>query len=171
MIKNSKKKGQLLQLIFVLVLIFSISLTLIVSKHVLTEFNNALDESGLHTTESKFVSDTMMNAFVTFDNMVIFILIGVTLGLLITSFFIPSHPAFLVINVIGLFLMVFFAIFLSNVYGEIVSPENEAFYEVIADGSLSKLTFIMQYLPFICCAIVFFSTLAMYAKGRGGPPI
>ena len=44
---------------------------------------------------------------------------------MITSFMIPTHPIFLAINFVGIFILVFMGMIMTNVYGEIVLYKND----------------------------------------------
>lgn len=158
------KKSQLFQIGFLIVILFSIALTMIVSVYIMNKFFAAVNEGGLATNET---NDAIANFAVipkTFDYSYIFIVIMLTAVLLITSFMIPSHPVFMLVNVIGIFFMVVLSMAISNVYGEIIT---NAELESTAE-SFTMTNFAMNYLPYICIIAVVLSTIIMYAKGRAG---
>ena len=158
-----RKKGQIQQIAFFLVLVFVIIFTLLISKYILVQFNTALEEDDLHTTESRQTLVDMDVAFPTFDNMILFVLVVLSIGLIITSFFIPTHPIFLVINVFGIFFLAFLGMLLSNMYADIIS-ESPELAEV--SGTFPKLNFVMNQLPWIACILVFLVTIIQYSKFR-----
>ena len=129
------------------------------------EFNDALEEDNLHTAESRQALVDMDVAFPTFDNMILFVLVVLSIGLIITSFFIPTHPIFMVVNVFGIFFLVFLGMVLSNLYADIIaeSPELASVY-----GTFPKLNFIMNQLPWIAVILVFLCTIIQYSKFRSG---
>jgi len=155
------KKGQLQQIAFFLILIFSVTFTLLISKLVLSEFNDALEEDDIHTAESRQSITDMGVAFPTFDNMILVVLILLAIGLIITSFLIPTHPIFMVINVFGIFFLCFLGMILSNLYADIIanSPDLAAVYT-----SFPKLTFVMNQLPWIAAILVFLITIIQYSR-------
>ena len=158
-----KKKAQIQQIAFFLVLVFVIIFTLLISKYILVQFNDALEEDDLHTTESRQALIDMDVAFPTFDNMILFVLVVLSIGLIITSFFIPTHPIFLVINVFGIFFLAFMGMLLSNMYADIIA-ESPELAEV--SGSFPKLNFVMNQLPWIASILVFLVTIIQYSKFR-----
>ncbi len=158
-----KKKGQIQQIAFFLVLVFVIIFTLLISKYILVQFNDALEEDDLHTTESRKALVDMDVAFPTFDNMILFILVVLSIGLIITSFFIPTHPIFLVINVFGIFFLAFMGMLLSNMYADIIA-ESEEMASVYS--TFPKLNFVMNQLPWIAVILVFIVTIVQYSKFR-----
>lgn len=161
------KKGQIGQAAFLLVTITAIIITILLGKVVINGVDDSLEEGGMHTNESRQVFVDYDSQYPTFDYMIIFIVMGLTIALLITSFFIPSHPVFLVINIVGIFFMVFLAATLSNIYSEVITG-NDVVGAVIATGDFAKMDFIMTKLPIFACVIVFLATIAMYAKHKGG---
>lgn len=163
--KRVNKKGQIGDIIAVIVIIFSIAATLAVSKYVFSSVDVALTEGDLHSTESAQSMQDMSVSFSIFDGAIIFIVIGLTIGLVITSFLIPAHPIFLVVNIIGMIFLVFVGAILSNTYEELISADGiESTMNTY--GSLEKTNFLMSKLPYICAFLVLISTIVMYSKGR-----
>ena len=165
--RKRKKKGQIQQIAFFLILVFTIIFTLLVSKYILVQFNEALEVDDLHTTESRQALVDMDVMFPTFDNAILFVLVLLSIALIITSFFIPTHPVFIVINVFGIFFLAFLGMLLSNMYADIIieSPELAS-----VSGTFPKLNFVMNQLPWIACILVFVTTIAQYIryKQEGG---
>ncbi len=158
-----RKKGQIQQIAFFIILVFTLIFTLLLSKYILVQFNDALEEDGLHTTESRQALVDMDVAFPTFDNMILFVLVVLSIGLIITSFFIPTHPIFLVINVFGIFFLAFLGMLLSNMYADIIAESPEL---ALVSGTFPKLNFVMNQLPWIAVILVFIVTIVQYSKFR-----
>lgn len=166
--KKHNKKAQIGEILFIVATLFSLAVALLASKLVLSKFKAGLDESGYQTAESNASLNKIAAVYPTFDYMIVFVLVGLTIGLMISSYFIPAHPAFVVVNIIGVFLLVFMGALMSNMYGEMISSENEAFYDAVSDGSYSKLGFIMNRLPWICVILTILSSIVMYSKSQTG---
>ena len=158
-----KKKGQIQQVAFFLILVFSLIFILLVSKYILVAFNDALEEDNLHTAESRQSLVDMSVAFPTFDNMILFVLVVLSIGLIITSFLIPTHPVFLVINVFGIFFLAFIGMLLSNLYADIIAESDEL---ASVYSTFPKINFVMNKLPWIACILVFLVTIVQYSKYR-----
>ena len=158
-----RKKGQITDIAFFLVLVFTLIFTLLISKYILVEFNDALEEDNLHTTESRQALVDMNVAFPTFDNMILVVLVLLSIGLIITSFFIPTHPIFLVINVFGIFFLAFLGMLLSNMYADIIAESTEL---ASVYSTFPKLNFVMNQLPWIACILVFIVTIIQYSRFR-----
>ena len=164
-LRRTKKKAQIQQIAFFLILIFTVVFTLLLSKYILVEFNSALEEDGLHTTESRQALIDMDVAFPTFDNMILVVIVLLAIGLIITSFFIPTHPIFMVINVFGIFFLAFLGMLLSNMYKDIIDESVEL---ASVFSTFPKLNFVMNQLPWIAVILVFIVTIVQYSKFRSG---
>lgn len=162
------KKAQLQEIAYVLVFIFSFVIMVIVGKVILDKIETGLDDSGLQNTQSKAVFTDFAVAYPAFDSMIIWIVVLMTIGLVITSFLIPSHPVFIIVNIIGIFVIVFLAAILSNVYAEIAGSSVLISAVAGAGGEFSKMHFVMTKLPWIAAVIVVLATIAMVAKGEEG---
>ncbi len=160
-----KKKGQIQQIAFFLILIFTITFTLLIARYIFVQFDEALEDDGLHTTESRQALVDMNVAFPTFDNMILVVLILLTIGLIVTSFFIPTHPIFMAINVFGIFFLVFMGMLLSNMYADIIAESVEL---ASVYSTFPKLNFVMNQLPWIAAILVFIVTIVQYSKFRSG---
>ena len=160
-----KKKGQIRDIAFFLILVFTVVFTLLTAKIIMDKFNDALTEDGMHTTESKAAMEQMQTAFPTFDNMILVVVILLAAGLIITSFFIPTHPVFLVVNIIGIFFLCFIGMLLSNMYSDIIDNADE--YSAVY-STFPKMNFIMNKLPWIAAILVSVITVVQYSKFRSG---
>ena len=160
-----KKKGQIQQIAFFLILIFTITFTLLIARYIFVQFDEALEDDGLHTTESRQALVDMNVAFPTFDNMILVVLILLTIGLIVTSFFIPTHPIFMAINVFGIFFLAFLGMLLSNMYADIIAESAEL---ASVYSTFPKLNFVMNQLPWIAVILVFIVTIVQYSKFRSG---
>lgn len=153
-----------MQVGFLMVMLFTVALSMIITVYIINKFNDAVIDSGISTNESTQAMADMAVIPKTFDYSYIFILIMLTAVLLMTSFMIPSHPVFMVVNIIGVFFLVIVSMAISNVYGEIITTE-----ELSSSASQFTLTnFAMNYLPYICIAAVVLSTIIMFSKGQRG---
>jgi len=158
---------QISQILLLIVTIVSFVFGIIMVRYVFVNVSERIEQIDPTNTDISNAYDTMNGYFVTLDYGVLFILIGLTLVLLITSFFVPSHPVFMIINIIGLVVLAIVAAVLANSYGAFI--EQPGISEAMMDGGspvFGKSTFLMTKLPWICVIIIFLSTIIMYAKGR-----
>ena len=157
------KKAQIGDMIFVLVTITSIALTMLVALHVYDKIGSSFEESSLSTNESTQAYNDMGGAFNLFDKAYAFIVIGLIIAMLISSYFIPSHPIFIVINIFGFLILVFLGAVFSNLYVDFVNQPG--FNATLFESTYGTTAFIVTKLPWIGAIITFLGTIIMFAKG------
>lgn len=160
---KKEKKAQIQDIIFFAVLLFGLAFALVIGRIVLNKFNSALEEGNLQTTESRQALVDWGIVWPTFDNMILIVLVLLAIGLIITSFMIPTHPIFLVINVFGIFFLVFIGAVLSNMYYDIIVSDADL---VSSADNFPKINFVMNYLPYILAVLIFITTIVMYSRSR-----
>lgn len=157
------KKAQIGDIVFVLFTLVAIAFSFVIGAYIYDEVGTGLNESGAHNNISRQAYDDVGVAFGIFDTSFVFIVIGLTIGLILSSFFIPSHPVFIAINIVGfLFLILIGAIF-SNTYSALITQPG---LNATALAYYPITTFVVSKLPFIGAAIVLLTTIIMYAKGK-----
>lgn len=167
-IKIKNKKGQIMQIAFIIVLMVFLGFTLLVSSKILTSFWNAVDDGGMTTAATNSTRVAFNAVPATFDYSMLFIMGGLTIALIVTSFQIPSHPIFMVVNVFGIFFLVWLAMAISNMYGEMTASADSPFLVEIEQYPITS--FIINYMPYICIALVVISTVVMFSKGQSEQP-
>jgi len=168
--KSLKKKGQINDMIFVLVTLTVLALTMLIAGYVYFQIEPAINDPDIATDESKEAYDAFGVAFPIFDTSFLFITIGLILGLIVSSLFIPTSPVFLVINIIGFIILVFLGAVFANLYGDFMEQDTGDNMSMvsIAEENYPITTFVMQYLPYFGAGIIFILSIVMYAKGRLG---
>lgn len=158
------KKAQIWDIMFLLFTIVSVALCMIFSAYIYYAIKPQINTVSLANNQSIEAYNKFSVAFDIYDNSMIFIVIGLTITLLITSFLIPTHPAFMFINIFGFIVLVVIAAIFTNMYYELgdVNPD----LQNITQNVYPKTSNIMYYLPTFCAAIVALSTIVMYSKGR-----
>lgn len=147
-------------LIFVVILVV-VALVWILAKKVSSDINTELSVDPDFSAEAKqIVQDTDTRMGSTFDNLFLFVIVGLWAFLIISSLFIDSNPIFFIITVI-LLLAAF-------VVGGIMS---EAFSDISNDDDLSsatsqypKMTWVMEHFLLVIMIMGFTSAIALYAK-------
>lgn len=157
-------KAQVAEIGFVIVMITVISLSFIFAAYVYKTIQPQINGAASATNASITAYNAFESAFPIFDHAMIFIIIGLTVGLLITSFLIPTHPVFLVINIFGFMILVFLSAVMSNTYYNVAAMDPLLLN--VTQNYYPATNTVMQYLPMICVAIVGLSTLVLYGKGK-----
>jgi len=147
------------------IIIFSIGLTVVLGRYVLGSVYTALDEGGITTVAGNESRATMESNFAVFDYSLVAMAIVMIIGLMVTSFMIPTHPIFLVINIFGIFVLIFLGMIMTNVYGEIVTGEGVDYLGKTAEEFV-MFNFLMNNIAFFGAITIFITSVIMYSRSR-----
>jgi hypothetical protein len=164
------KKSQVMQIVLFMSILITLTFAGIITYYIMDKFYDSMDEMNMNTPEMLQAQNTMKVQIKTVDYAIIFLMIALIGGLIVTSFFIPSHPIFFVINIIGIFVLIFVGMVISNTYGEMVTSQ-DAIDNGIADAAETMMPFsswFINYLPYIGAILIGIISIVMYAKGQGG---
>lgn len=164
--KNLNKKSQIADIIVFFIVIFSVGVSILLVKHILNEFYSEFNAQGLNTSKSTEVQATVEAAYGGFDYAIVVLAIVMIIFLMVTSFMIPTHPIFVVINIFGIFILVLMGMVMTNVYGEMVVGEDALLYDEADD--FPKMNFIISYLPYFGAIIIFITSVIMFSRGYQG---
>jgi hypothetical protein len=152
-------------MLIIVVLAFVVMLNKFILDAFYTEFSK-IDNLPSEVNETR---DTIQAQFVSFDYALVFLSVALIIGMIITSFFIPSHPIFFVFNIIGIFILVFVGMIMTNLYGEVFAGE------IGVDSGLADIAddypytnYLISYLPYIGAIVMGIISVVMFAKGQGG---
>jgi len=100
------------------------------------------------------------NAILSFDNMMLFVIVGLSVFVLISSAVVFNHPAFFVIGFFMLVIAVILSAIISNTFWDI---SNTAMMAATA-SAFPKITFLMNNLPMYIAFMGIACMIAMYAS-------
>lgn len=160
--KRVNKKAQIQQIILFFVVIFAVTVSALLGRYILNTFYDAFDDAGLNTPETLQAQNTLQSNYMVMDYSIVLLSIVLIIGLMITSFLIPTHPAFLVLNIAGIFILVFLGMVLTNVYGELVAGETQVLGDVADEFNLSN--YLITRLPYFGAIVIFISSVIMYSR-------
>ena len=158
------KKGSILDIIYIAVIIFGLAIAGVFVKLITDKMNDTIppqlnntNEAAAGVTSQVFTGFSGMIDWITFA-----IFIGMMIALVITSFMFDSHPVFFFIFLfLSIFIFLLSAIF-SNVYQTMEA--NPELNSTIA--SMPKQTFILNYYPYILLVTIALSVIIIYGKSR-----
>lgn len=161
-----QRKDQIMEIAFVLFIIVTVALTAVIAAFVYNKISVQLhgDTTGMVSAEALSAYDKFNVAWNLIDKSIVFIVIGLTIGLIITSFLIPTHPVFVVVNIIGFIILVFIAAVYSNTYYAVTDMDQEI--KNVTLNNYSMTSNMMWALPWIAAGLVFICSVVMYGKGR-----
>lgn len=152
-----RKKAQV-DLIYILAGLFTLGVIIFVVLLML----NKVSDSGIYDDydTSAQIHAVGRLSILNFDNIMLFILIGLSLFVIISAAFVWNHPAFIIIGLILLAIVITVAGVISNAWVDFT--DESTIGELTA--SLPKVHFLMQRLPFY---MLFMGVAAMIAMAVG----
>jgi len=168
--KKFNNKGIVLDVLTLFVSVIAVVITLIIAGTVWVSFQSAFHETTANMSQeySQEINDSMGytdDAFRTIDVLFFPIaIVGLIIGLIITSFLIPSHPIFVVVNIVGLIFLVFMSLVMQVIYEQIVAVPD------LSTGLsfLTVMPYVMEFLPWIGAVAVLVATIIGYSKRGEG---
>lgn len=154
------KKGIIFEMITILVVLTLFIVGVMLSYKFVNEFNNQNTfEAG---SLSKNITGQGIVAIQGFDNLSILVLIGLTLYIIVSAFFINSHPVFFVIGVMALLIVIPLTALVSNVFQRIAGEPEFSDYS----NNFVVIPYIMSHLPLFFLIIGILALIGIYAKDR-----
>jgi len=156
----NNKKGGFLDWFLIIAVLMVISVSLIVSVIVLAR----VDASGLFsdTPDAQTSLDHAQNTLFSMDNMFLFIIVGLSIFVLVSSAVVFNHPAFFILSTILLFIAVVVAAVASNTMWTFF---NQELISATAD-QFPKMTFLMERLPFYIIFMGMASAIGAYVSWK-----
>lgn len=152
------KKGNLLDFFLIPVILFIAAITLVT----VLILANKINDSGLFSTndQAEAAFDQSRTTLLNSDNLMLFLIIGLSCFVLVSGYFVWNHPAFYVIGALLLLIAIIVSAVISNTYETFTENGNLEVDE--ASSSLPKLNFLMGKLPIYIVFMGFITAIVMY---------
>lgn len=166
MILKSSRRGNVgLDAIMLVVVLFVIGIASIIGYVVIKDVNDDVQADPSMNNQSKQTLDTMTTQYPSMmDNAFVFILGLMWCLAIIASFFVDTHPIFLILACVILLFVVFVSASIENVYAEFIDEPDLA----AAAVSFPKTNWIMDHMVLTILAIAISIAMAMYGKNKYG---
>jgi hypothetical protein len=172
MLKKLGKKGNMTDPIFLAVILFATFVSLIIIVVVWSRMQPALFNAINHSNSDEDTVEMIggMHTKITaglnfYDYLAPTYLIGVITMMIISAFFIKSHPIFFFISLFLLLVFIIVGVVLSNTYQSIM--ESESMVDTASEFEVTNM--IMKYLPVIMIFSFFIAAIFLFTKS-GEPP-
>lgn len=154
-------KGSIVDIFLIIFIVFSFFIVIIISGFLLTSFTNTINDSGINfnMTYLQKGSDALQG----FNSGLIFIAFGSLIAVVLSAFYIKSHPAFFVISLIVFIILMVITPVFTNIADAFATSDQ--FSDTANNFDLAVL--LMRNLPIfaiICTAVVI---IILYGKSRG----
>jgi hypothetical protein len=158
------KTGSVFDLLTVLIFLFVLGITSIIGLLIIQEWDDNIDVQDVEwNSQAINVVNVGATAFTTMDYMFVFLIVGLVVAMGLSAFYIQTHPAFFVISLIVLVLVVFIGAEFSNVFEAFTDSEELS----ITAASFTWTTALVDNFPIIIMVAGGIFFLLLYAKGRG----
>lgn len=164
------KRGDVTTILFILVFLFIASMGSLIFHYTWSKLGDAVQPAFNSSTANvsnasgkiNIVMEKTTAATNMLDYVFLVIFIGSTIGIIVTSFLIQTHPAFFIFFIIVMSITVILAVVFSNTYETL--EEKSIFNETISKFPMTS--FIMDNLPVWIIAMTGVSILVIFAKSR-----
>jgi len=157
------KKGNVGEGIFFLVAIVAIGLVFIISNLLLTEINAQFQDTDQISALGKSLIQENTTKFpIIFDNMMLFLFIGLTIAIIAVAWFNRTHPLVFFISIPLLAFVIFLSAIYANAYDIIIQDVNIA----ASAAQFSTLNFILGNYVYFITGVVILVSIMTFAKNR-----
>jgi hypothetical protein len=161
MLKFKSKKGDVTDILSFVIVIFVLMVGFFIISFTIPYITNGLKTNGLNNTSEG------INAIQTLDDFgsngiqkgMLFLFIGLSIGVLISSFYADTHPIWLFLYIFMLVISIILAAYLGNAYQTII--ENDT----LSSWNQSYMAAIMQNIIKIVIGVGALSFIIMFVKG------
>jgi len=146
--KKKNKKGSFFDIFLIIGFIFGFVAMSVFGIMLYNKMNVALEEVGIRNSSNATINvmEKTHTTMMSFDYLFIFLFGGLIIATIVGAFMIESHPIFLVVAILLLFVAVFASYLLWNAYNKMIDS-NEDFED--AASELTIMPKVIDKLPFI----------------------
>jgi hypothetical protein len=159
------KKGDVVDSISFVIVVFILAIGFFIIAFIIPSITNGLSSAGLNNTSEGANAISKLNDFGTqgIQRGFFFVFIGMCIGVLISAYFIDTHPIFLFLYIILLAIAVILAVYLANAYETF--SQIDAFSAFYATQGL--FTLVVSHIVLITIIVGVLSFIIIFAKFRG----
>ena len=161
MLNIKQKKGDLSDTLLFVITAFIFGVGMFVLMFVVPQISSGLRTAGLNDSTAMTNAINSIDSFVSIINYgTFFVMIGLLMSILITSFLVRTHTVFLVMYILFIPISIILAVYLGNAYNTVAT--NTAFTAVYANASMINLFF--ENLVKITLVANFISIIIVFSK-------
>ena len=162
-----KKKGSVLDLIFMVVLCMIFAIIVLFGTHIWNQIAPLL-KNTFGPGDATDIMNSVQAQFGVMDYVFLFLFFGMCIIPIILAFLVKLHPIFFVVNILLLIVMFIVMPPLSNTVRSIWQTKELSQYAAGGGGFVTYpiMTKVFQYLPIITGALSIVLSIAMFVKAR-----
>jgi hypothetical protein len=159
------KKGSILDLILIMVVVLTVAIVSILGYHILNQFDAQTEDFFAEGSNvSSHAITKGKQAILGLDKVMIFIMVALTIAVVLGAFMLQTNPAFFIISIILLIITLVISAQITNIFEEIIStPQLEN-----ASSGFPVTQHLMANYPFYLLILGAIIIIALYARGRIG---
>lgn len=160
--KLTQKKGDILDIIIFLVTLIILSIGFFTFAYIVPNITDGFNNAGLNNSVQGINAIDHLESFgvVGIQRGFFFIFVGLIMGIMVSSFFIRTHPIFIFLYIFMLAIAVILSVYLGNIYETFTA--NPLFAERLADQTWINL--IMNNIVKIILGIGALSIVIIFSK-------
>jgi hypothetical protein len=166
LLKSKKsKKGSIVDVAFLLVAILGIAIFILIVGYIFPQITGAIKTNSPigNNTASVAALDSSDNIISRFDYIFLTIFVGLSISVLISSFFIDSSPILIPVYIIALGILIIFAVVAENIYESFA--ESATFAATAATHPITN--YVMSHLIMVAIGVGVLSMVLIFAKPKG----
>lgn len=158
------KKGNIgFDIIMFMAALFVFGLVIYFTNFMQSEMNDELQEDDDIPQVVKELSQDSLDYNVNmWDNAFMFFFVLLWISIIITSFFIDTHPLFLIISLILMVFIIIIAAYMANTYEDFINDEDLAEFS----NSFPKMNYVFAHLVEFMIAVFVTTAIAVFGKNR-----
>jgi len=157
---KQNKKG-IIDMLFFVIALFVLAILIISSYFILSETETKMNESGvIEDSELTILTDFKSDYVGITEFIFTASLFGIVIFVIVSSFFIRSHPALIMVGILALIIFGYFALILSGTWSEIVGTAQFAPYE----SQYTIIPYVMENFHYFVLALFTLVAIVFYGK-------
>jgi len=161
--KRMNKKGWINDILYVLIGLFVFALVIFLVYTMYHSFNTSVtNDSAFANPNSQYALAQGEVTLLLFDKLFALAVALITIALLISSYYVDTHPVFYVISLIVAAVIIVFAAQLANIYDEVRTADGLT--DTVA--KYPTINFIMANIPLYIAVMIFLNLIIIYGKIR-----
>lgn len=158
-------KGDITEIIYGTVLIFITAIVILIMYKVMIAWNDNVQDNDLLGVRGSGYLQTHTDSYpATFDAIFTFLLVGVGLILLVSSFMVKSHPIFFVVTFLIFLMFIVMWSVMANTYDDFA---NASELQELREEFV-MMEYLMRNFPFIMLVLSSLVAVIQFAKDYGG---
>ena len=163
--RSGSKKGNLIDILYIPIGLIALFVIILIGRPLMSGIAEEMNDTTTMGQQAVDIVDEANSKYVpTFDYIFLFVFIGLQLGLLITAFWIRTHPVYFVVALVLMVIFTFVTFILSDFADDFGMSEEL----VSAYDEFKIMRFFIQQLPIFEIVFGFIALMVLYAKGEYG---